>query len=93
MRREDQKSPRGKHKRQQKGRRKVVRREEGQGRLKRPLSDARAPPVIATELDLVAPVLLIAGSAHVIEWRLNVWLLVGQGVPRWGLSSMCAGLR
>jgi hypothetical protein len=35
MRREDQKSLRGKHKRQQKGRRKVVRREEWQEGLKR----------------------------------------------------------
>jgi hypothetical protein len=43
---------------------------------------------IATELDLVAPVLLIAGSTHVNEWRLDVWLLLGQGEPRWGLSSM-----
>jgi hypothetical protein len=57
------------------------------------LLDVRAPPVAATELDLIAPVLLVAGSGHVNEWRLDVWLLLGQRVPRWGLSSICTGLR
>jgi hypothetical protein len=32
------------------------------------LLDAGAPPVVATELDLVTPLLLIAGSTHVNEW-------------------------
>jgi hypothetical protein len=49
--------------------------------------------MVATELDLVAPVLLVADSGHMNKWRLDVWLPLGQGVPRWGLSSMCAGLR
>jgi hypothetical protein len=57
------------------------------------LSDVGVPPMVATELDLVAHVLLVADSGHVNEWRLDVWLLLGQGVPRWDLSSMCAGLR
>jgi hypothetical protein len=80
MRWEDQKSPRGKHKKKLKGRRKVMRRvgksEEAT------LPDARSPPMVTTELDLVAPVLLVAGSTHVNQWRLDVWLLLGQGDPR-----------
>jgi hypothetical protein len=80
MRWEDQKSPRGKHKKKQKGRRKVVRRV---GKTEEAtLPDARSPLMVTTELDLVAPVLLVGGSTHVNQWRLDVWLLLGQGDPR-----------